>query len=107
MNRGCPSDTPAMRRKLGGLEVLPERRRAELLRLSAAWQGAGVPGSLANPGTRRLGDLVNKGQCFDAVWTDPLLLSLVASVLPGPFHLHSLNGHDPLPGYGRQALHAE
>ena len=47
MNRGCPSDTPAMRRKLGGLEVLPERRRAELLRLSAAGHGREASASAA------------------------------------------------------------
>ena len=88
--------------RLGGLEVLPADGQAELL--------AGTNPQLAsgpNPGIRRLGDLVNKGQPFDKIWQNQLLQTLVAGVLPGPFKLHSLNGHDPLPGHGWQSLHAD
>jgi hypothetical protein len=88
----------AVEGRLGGLEVLPEARQQELLRSDA-------PGP--NPGIRRLGDLVNKSPCFDGIWQNPLLITIVAGVLPGPFKVHSLNGHDPLAGQGRQALHAD
>jgi hypothetical protein len=58
-------------------------------------------------GVRRINDLVNKGEAFEAIWRNPTLQALVASVLTEPFRLHSLNGHDPLPGRGHQALHAD
>ncbi len=58
-------------------------------------------------GVRRLADLVNKGTVFDAVYLQPALLMAVFHVLQRPFKLHSLNGHDPLPGSGLQALHAD
>ncbi len=58
-------------------------------------------------GVRRLADLVNKGQIFDRVYLHPALLSAVYHVLRRPFKLHSLNGHDPLPGRGQQQLHAD
>jgi ectoine hydroxylase-related dioxygenase (phytanoyl-CoA dioxygenase family) len=58
-------------------------------------------------GVRRLSDLVNKGDVFDGVYLQPTLLTAVAHVLKQPFKLHSLNGHDPLPGEGQQALHSD
>ena len=58
-------------------------------------------------GVRRLADLVNKGSVFDAVYLQPELLTAVFHVLQRPFKLHSLNGHDPLPGNGLQILHAD
>ena len=58
-------------------------------------------------GVRRLADLVNKGTVFDAVYLQPPLLTAVFHVLQRPFKLHSLNGHDPLPGSGLQGLHAD
>ena len=58
-------------------------------------------------GVRRLADLVNKGTVFDAVYLQPTLLTAVFHVLQRPFKLHSLNGHDPLPGSGLQILHAD
>lgn len=58
-------------------------------------------------GVRRLADLVNKGAVFDPVYLQPFLLAAVGHVLGRPFKLHSLNGHDPLPGGGQQALHAD
>ena len=58
-------------------------------------------------GVRRLADLVNKGEVFDGVYLDPLLLAAVWHVLRRPFKLHSLNAHDPLPGHGQQELHAD
>ena len=58
-------------------------------------------------GVRRLADLVNKGPIFDAVYLQPALLTAVFHVLQRPFKLHSLNGHDPLPGSGLQGLHTD
>ena len=58
-------------------------------------------------GVRRLADLVNKGPVFDAVYLQPTLLTAVWHVLQRPFKLHSLNGHDPLPGSGLQGLHTD
>ncbi len=60
-------------------------------------------------GVRRLADLVNKGEgeVFDGVYMQPLLLAAVWHVLRRPFKLHSLNGHDPLPGHGQQELHSD
>ena len=58
-------------------------------------------------GVRRLADLVNKGEMFDGIYQQPLLLAAVWHVLQRPFKLHSINGHDPLMGYGQQALHAD
>ena len=58
-------------------------------------------------GVRRLADLVNKGEVFDGVYVHPLLLSAVWHILQRPFKLHSVNGHDPLQGFGQQALHAD
>ena len=58
-------------------------------------------------GTRRLSDLVNKGDVFDGVYTHPKVLAAVAHVLARPFKLSSLNARDALPGEGNQALHAD
>ena len=59
------------------------------------------------PGTRRLADLVNKGEIFDQVWTHPKVLAAVHHVLKRPFKLSSLNARDALPGQGEQAFHAD
>ena len=58
-------------------------------------------------GVRRLADLVNKGAVFDPVYLQPQLLAAVFHILQRPFKLHSLNGHDPLPDGGLQALHTD
>ncbi|OCT13889.1 phytanoyl-CoA dioxygenase [Paenibacillus pectinilyticus] len=58
-------------------------------------------------GTRRLSDLVNKGECFDGIYTHPKLLAAVYHVLMREFKLSSLNARDAIPGAGLQALHAD
>lgn len=58
-------------------------------------------------GTRRLSDLVNKGECFDSVYTNPKLLAAVYHVLKREFKLSSLNARDAMPGAGLQPLHAD
>ena len=47
-------------------------------------------------GVRRLADLVNKREVFDAVYLQPALLTAALHIFQGPFKLSSLNGHDPL-----------
>ena len=58
-------------------------------------------------GVRRLADLVNKGEAFDAVYVQPALLTAALHIFQRPFKLHSLNGHDPLANDGLQSLHAD
>lgn len=58
-------------------------------------------------GVRRLADLVNKGEAFDAVYVQPALLTAALHIFQRPFKLHSLNGHDPLVNDGLQSLHAD
>jgi ectoine hydroxylase-related dioxygenase (phytanoyl-CoA dioxygenase family) len=58
-------------------------------------------------GTRRLADLVNKGQVFDGIYTHPRVLAAVNYVLQREFKLSSLNGRDAIPGQGLQGLHAD
>ncbi|MFD2613897.1 phytanoyl-CoA dioxygenase family protein [Paenibacillus gansuensis] len=58
-------------------------------------------------GTRRLSDLVNKGEIFDTVYTHPKLLAAVHHVLKREFKLSSLNARDAIPGAGHQELHAD
>ena len=69
-------------------------------------EGAGIEVAQMD-GVRRLADLVNKGQAFDAVYVQPQLLTAVHHILQRPFKLHSLNGHDPLHNSGLQTLHAD
>ena len=58
-------------------------------------------------GTRRLSDLVNKGEVFDRVYTNPTLLAAIHHVIGREFKLSSLNARDALPGEGHQKLHPD
>jgi ectoine hydroxylase-related dioxygenase (phytanoyl-CoA dioxygenase family) len=58
-------------------------------------------------GTRRLADLVNKGQVFDRMWSHPKVLAAAFHVLKREFKLSSLNARDAMPGDGHQGLHAD
>ena len=53
-------------------------------------------------GTRRVADLVNKGEAFDGVYTHPMVLAAIYRVIARDFKLSSLNGRDALPGEGHQ-----
>jgi ectoine hydroxylase-related dioxygenase (phytanoyl-CoA dioxygenase family) len=60
------------------------------------------------PGAARVSDLVNKGDVFDACWTNSKQLAAIAYVLGGrDIKLSSLNGRAALPGHGHQALHVD
>ena len=56
-------------------------------------------------GVRRLADLTNKGEIFDALYTHPLVLGAAYHVIKRPFKIVSLNGHDPMYKQGQQILH--
>lgn len=58
-------------------------------------------------GTRRLSDLVNKGEIFDQIWTNPTLLAAIHHVIGRDFKLSALNARDALPGEGLQKLHPD
>ena len=58
-------------------------------------------------GVRRLADLDNKREVFDAVYLQPALLTAALHIFQRPFKLSSLNGHDPLPNDGLQPLHSD
>lgn len=58
-------------------------------------------------GIRRLADLVNKGDVFDGLYTHPIVLAATYHVIQRPFKIVSLNGHDPLLGYGQQGIHSD
>ncbi len=81
------------------------RRRVEQI-----WEVEGEAAGLEvhqQPGTRRLADLVNKGDVFDRVWMNPRVLAAAWLLFRRPFKLFSLNARDALPGQGEQALHAD
>jgi ectoine hydroxylase-related dioxygenase (phytanoyl-CoA dioxygenase family) len=82
------------------------RERFEYLIELEGRQGA-TEGGGREQGTRRLYDLVNKGEVFDGVYTHPLLLACVRHVLGRDFKLSSLNARDAEPGQGLQGLHAD
>ena len=63
--------------------------------------------SAQEPGARRLGDLVSKGEVFDGVYTNPKVLAAVYQVIGRDFKLSSLNARDALPGEGLQRLHVD
>lgn len=62
----------------------------------------------AEPGTRRLANLVDKGEIFRAVWANPEILRYVAHVLGPKFKLSSLNARSANPDqHGHQPLHVD
>ncbi|WP_274365637.1 phytanoyl-CoA dioxygenase family protein [Paenibacillus thermotolerans] len=90
---------------LGGEELEAFRAKyEELMEKEGANAGKEVH---QEAGTRRLSDLVNKGECFDRVYTNPKLLAAVYHVLKREFKLSSLNARDAIPGAGLQPLHAD
>ena len=69
---------------------------------------AGAEGS-ANPGVRRLCNLVTKGPVFEGLATEPIVLAMAAEVIGDAVHWQAMNFHDPLPGDPRphQPIHAD
>ena len=58
-------------------------------------------------GTRRLANLVDKGEVFDGIYQHPKVLAAVYHILGRPFKVSSVHGRDALPSEGAQALHAD
>ncbi len=58
-------------------------------------------------GTRHLGDLINRGEVFDGIYTQPKLLAAIYYVFKRDFRVVGLHGRDPLPDFGQQGLHAD
>ena len=79
-------------------------RQAELLAAEGDEAGKEVH---QEGGTDRLSDLINKGEVFHIVLTQPRVLAAIAHVLKNDFKLSSLNSRNALPGQGLQALHAD
>lgn len=79
-------------------------------RMEELWQDEGDRAGLEvdqQPGTRRLADLVNKGEIFDHIWLNPKVLAAAWHLIGASFKLFSLNARDALPGQGHQGLHAD
>jgi ectoine hydroxylase-related dioxygenase (phytanoyl-CoA dioxygenase family) len=79
-------------------------RQAELLAEEGDRAGTEVH---QEKGTDRLSDLINKGQIYHIVITQPRVLAAIAHVLDGDLKLSSLNSRNALPGQGLQGLHAD
>jgi hypothetical protein len=79
--------------------------------LQEAFERFALPGEQdpidPEPGTRRMGNLVDKGEVFDTLWAHPKVLAAVHHVLGRPFRFSDLSGRDPLPGQGYQDLHPD
>lgn len=58
-------------------------------------------------GTRRLSDLMNKGEVFDKVYMHPKLLAGMYHIIGREFKLSAMNGRDVLKGQGLQPLHED
>jgi ectoine hydroxylase-related dioxygenase (phytanoyl-CoA dioxygenase family) len=59
------------------------------------------------PGSDRLANLVDKGECFRRLVSHPLMLEAAESVLGPDWKLSSLNYRAALPGEGLQPLHCD
>ncbi len=79
-------------------------RQAELLAEEGDRAGTEVH---QEKGTDRLSDLINKGEIYHIVITQPRVLAAIAHVLDGDLRLSSLNSRSALPGQGLQGLHAD
>lgn len=89
-----------------GSRLLAELRERtdELLGSEGDSAGHETPQS---PGTLALADLINKGEVFERVFTDPVVLAAAWHVVGDGFRVNSLNYRAAKPGEGHQALHAD
>jgi ectoine hydroxylase-related dioxygenase (phytanoyl-CoA dioxygenase family) len=79
-------------------------RTDQLLESEGASAGHETP---QGAGVAALTDLLNKGEMFDRVFTDPTVLAAAAQVLGTNFRVNSLNYRATLPGQGNQGLHGD
>ena len=87
----------------GLLEEL-RARTDELLELEGASAGHETP---QGAGVAALTDLLNKGEVFDRVFQDPVVLAAVFHVLGENMRVYSLNYRATLPHQGHQGLHGD
>lgn len=91
--------------------LAPERRRLLVDRLDALFASEGDRAGAEfkrEPGARRLANLVDKGEVFEACIVEPAVLSLVGEVLSPRFKLSSLNARSAEPGETTaQPLHTD
>src|SRR5260221_2094800 len=80
------------------------QRQQELLDVEGEKAGTEVH---QERGTDRLSDLINKGEMYHIVLTQPRVLACIAHVLQNDLKLSSLNSRNALPGQGLQGLHAD
>lgn len=57
-------------------------------------------------GTRHL-SLFGKAKALDKIYTHPKLLACAYRVIKRDFRMYGVGGRDPLPGFGKQGLHAD
>lgn len=87
---------------------LDERLRAHIEHLFEEEGDAAGADFRQEPGCRRLANLMNKGEIFQAVVAEPRLLTYIAAVLGPDFKLSSLNARSTTPRAGRrQPLHTD
>jgi Phytanoyl-CoA dioxygenase (PhyH) len=58
-------------------------------------------------GTRHLPLSVNQDPAIERLYTHPKLLASIYHILKREFRLREVGGRDPLPGFGKQGLHAD
>lgn len=58
-------------------------------------------------GTRHVDKLTERDPIFGAILSHPKLAAAAQHILARPHRLLHLSGRDPLPGFGRQGLHAD
>jgi ectoine hydroxylase-related dioxygenase (phytanoyl-CoA dioxygenase family) len=78
-------------------------RTTELQRLEGSSAGYEVP---SQQGVTLLGDLFNKGEVFEAMFVEPVVLAAAHHVV-GNLRVNSLNFRAALPGQGHQGLHPD
>ncbi len=69
---------------------------------------AGSEGSI-NPGVRRLCNLFSKGQIWEQLAVDPIVLEIARLTIGADIRWQAMNFHDPIPGVpiAHQSIHAD
>lgn len=93
-------------RRFMGAELLAEVK-ARVSELFAKEGDAAGDEFKQEPGSRRLANLVNKGEVFERVVTNSTILGLMAEVLGSEIKLSSLNVRSANPFSGLQPLHVD
>ncbi len=83
-----------------------ERMRSEFERIHAAENARGGHEVHVEPGARRVSNIFNKTDAFDACLWIPEVLAASAYAL-GEIKVHGANLRDPVQGYGQQDMHVD